>query len=280
MRTRRHDTAGRFRILSVPLLGLLLGLLLWLPACTVTPPADSYWGADATAMPGWERLGRAAVTAATDPLTWLPAAAAAGLQIGGADKNIAEWANEETPVFGARDTAEDASDWLRAGSYALYGAAGLAAPAPEGRWLATKAKGFAVGGAALLTTWGLTEAGKAAVGRERPVGNDDDAFPSGHASMTTAAARLTRETLGYYDLPRGARLGSDAALAGLALATAWARVEAGEHYPADVLAGAALGNFLAVFANEAFLAPVAGERVALGVAARRDGFLLQLSLGL
>src|SRR3546814_9653707 len=82
---------------------------------------------------------------------------AAGIQIGGADDDIAEWAKEETPLFGARDTADDASDWLRVSSYAIYGAAGLAAPAPEDAWLATKAKGFAVGGGALLATWGATE---------------------------------------------------------------------------------------------------------------------------
>src|SRR3546814_6858468 len=76
-------------------------------------------------------LFRSALTAAADPFTWLPAATAAGIQIGGADDDIAEWAKEETPLFGARDTADDASDWLRVSSYAIYGAAGLAAPAPE-----------------------------------------------------------------------------------------------------------------------------------------------------
>lgn len=252
-------------------------LLLSLAACGTTE--RPYWGADATATPGWERLGAAALTAATDPFTWLPAAAAAGLQIGGADDDIADWANEETPIFGARDTADDASDWLRVGSYAVYGAAGLAAPAPEDCWLTAKAKGFAVGGGALLATWGATEGFKVATGRERPVGRDDDSFPSNHASMTAASARLARETLGTYQLSPLARLGSDLGLAGLALATGWARVEAGAHHPADVLAGMALGNFLAVFASEAFLAPVTDERLQLGVAPHGDGLLLRLRVG-
>jgi membrane-associated phospholipid phosphatase len=33
-------------------------------------------------------------------------------------------------------------------------------------------------------------------------------------------------------------------LTGLAAGTAWARVEAGVHFPSDVLAGAALGNIM------------------------------------
>ena len=185
----------------------------------------------------------------------------------------------ETPIFGARDTAEDASDWLRAGSYAVYGAAGLAAPAPEDAWLAAKAKGFAVGGGALLATWGATEGLKAAVGRERPIGRANDSFPSNHASMTAVSARLAHETLNYYDLPPAARVGSDVGLAGLVLAAGWARVEAGRHHPADVLAGMALGNFLAVFASEAFLAPATEERLQLGLRPHGDGMLLQLRMG-
>src|SRR3546814_7459963 len=126
--------------------------LLSLAACGTAPGpyTGSYWGADATATPGWGRLGEAALTAATDPFTWLPAAAAVGVQIGGADDDIADWANEETMVSGSRDTADDARDWLRAAGYASYGAAGLLAPAPAGDWLAPQAKGSAVGGAALL----------------------------------------------------------------------------------------------------------------------------------
>lgn len=254
-----------------------LSLALSLAACTATQ--GPYWGADATATPGWQRLGEAVLTAAADPFTWAPAALAAGLQIGGADDDIADWANEETPLFDSRDTADDASDWLRIGSYAIYGAAGLAAPAPEGAWLSAKAKGFAVGGGVLLATWGATEGLKAASGRERPVGRSDDSFPSNHASLTAASVRLAREALTRTDLPPAARLGSDLGLAGLVLVTGWARVEAGAHHPADVLAGMALGNFLAAFASEAFLAPATENRLHLGVASDGDGVLLRLRLG-
>jgi hypothetical protein len=42
-------------------------------------------------------------------------------------------------------------------------------------------------------------------------------------------------------------------LTSLAAGAAWARVEAREHYPTDVLMGMALGNFTAVLIHDAFL---------------------------
>ena len=260
------------RILGLALTALLFG------GCAATPQGP-YWGADATPSPGWARIGDAALAAATDPVTWAPALGAAGLQIGDADDEIAEWANEETPLFGSRGTAADASDGLRAASWGAYALAGLFAPAPQqGDWLATKAKGFAVGGGAILATLGTTQLLKDTVDRTRPLGQDRDSFPSGHTSSASVSARLGRNALGYYDLSRGARIGSDIGLAGLAVMTGWARVEAGEHHPADVLASMALGNFLAVFATKAFLEPTAGGTARLQVAPSRDGIALGLNL--
>jgi len=48
----------------------------------------------------------------------------------------------------------------------------------------------------------------------------------------------------------------DAGFISFGAGTSWARVEAGMHYPSDVLAGAALGHFIAAVVNDAFL----GER--------------------
>lgn len=249
-----------------------------LGACT-TEPEGSYWGADATVAPGWDRIAHAALKAAKDPFTWVPAAGAAALQIDNFDDEIADWANDRTPLFGSRESASDASDWLQAASVAVYVGTGLGAPAPRGEWLGTKAKGFAVGAAAIGATIGTTTLLKETTDRDRPLGHGDDSFPSGHANLVSVSARLTHETLRYYDLPRGARIAADASLVGLALTTGWARVEAGEHHPADVLAGAALGNFFAVFATEAFLRPTFGESAVLHVASDRDGMEFRFSTG-
>ncbi|HEX6995039.1 MAG TPA: phosphatase PAP2 family protein [Gammaproteobacteria bacterium] len=73
---------------------------------------------------------------------------------------------------------------------------------------------------------------KSVVDDERPDGSDDDAFPSGHASMAFQAA-------GFLHRRYGARKAWPAyVLAGF---VGWSRVDADEHDEADVVAGAALG---------------------------------------
>src|SRR5687767_9470302 len=47
-------------------------LVFTLGACA-TGNNGSFWGADATIAPGWDRIARAAVDAAKDPFTWAPA---------------------------------------------------------------------------------------------------------------------------------------------------------------------------------------------------------------
>ena len=99
--------------------------------------------------------------------------------------------------------------------------------------------------AAAIAVWGAdlaTLAIKAAVGRPRPfetvpeadpllAGTVGSSFPSGHAATSFAGAVILS-----YLVPRAAP-----ALLALAFAVAFSRVYVGVHYPADVLAGAALG---------------------------------------
>ena len=63
----------------------------------------------------------------------------------------------------------------------------------------------------------------------------------------------------------------------LAAGTAWARVEAKKHFPSDVLAGAALGNFIASFVHDAFLGLADDRKIALWVAPSRRG--LRIGMG-
>jgi hypothetical protein len=66
-------------------------------------------------------------------------------------------------------------------------------------------------------------------------------------------------------------VGIDVWLALLAAGTAWARVEAGQHYPADVLAGVALGRFLGDFMSRLFFEAEGDPGVRLAITGRRDG---------
>jgi membrane-associated phospholipid phosphatase len=49
----------------------------------------------------------------------------------------------------------------------------------------------------------------------------------------------------------------------LTFGTAWARVEAGAHYPSDVLVGMSIGNFFGLMFSDAFLNDGLRERLAL-----------------
>lgn len=257
---------------------VFLCLLILPPAACAAPPNGTAWGDGATIAPGWRRLGEAALKAATDPFTWAPALGAAALQIGNLDNRISRWANRHNPVFGSRTAAADASDMLDEANVAIYLGTGLAAPVSgQDNWVLTKAKGFAVGAAAIFATAGMTVGLKDLSQRQRPVGTGNQSFPSGHASLAGVTDRLSYENLRYYNLSPAERVMTDTGLAGLAFMTGWARVEAGKHHPADVLAGAALGNFFAVFANEAFLRPRLGNKVAINVGPDRDGWEFYLS---
>lgn len=69
------------------------------------------------------------------------------------------------------------------------------------------------------------------IGRERPGPRDDAGFPSRHASASAAIA-----TVACLHAPA-----AGAVVAALAVAGSGARVLAGDHEPADIAAGAALG---------------------------------------
>lgn len=221
-----------------PFVGRLIGLALLaaVAGCASSPP----------------RLGAAALAAAKSPRTWAPLAGAAVLSIGDLDEEVSDWAADERPLFGG--SAEGVSDDLRNAAVAGFLITALAAPADntaEGsRW-----RRLSWGVAALYAQGGVIEGLKDIVGRQRPDGSNDRGFPSGHAGMASSAAALGQRNLRAMPIAepwrRGASIGFDALAAG----SAWARVEAEKHHAADVLAGYAIGHFIAAFVSEAFIEP-------------------------
>jgi membrane-associated phospholipid phosphatase len=115
--------------------------------------------------------------------------------------------------------------------------------------------------AGVLATDVLVSGLKPATDRERPDGSDQSSMPSGHASATSAFASLAWRNVDQIEMPEGLRWSLRSGLLVLAGSSAWARVEAGKHFPTDVLVGAALGNFVTGFIHDAFLGPASPMRL-------------------
>ena len=222
--------------------------------CTTLPK-----GQDATAVatihPGWQRVRAAAADAARDPWVWAPLLGAAAFQVEHMDRKLSGWARGHTPVFG---TTQDAVRWsndLRSASAIACGLTIFLAPGGDSpsEWVRARGQVLMVDLAAVGATSLMTLGLKDAADRERPNAASNTSFPSGHSSASAAYTRLAMENLESMPLGRTSRRWLDGGLAALTAGTAWARVEAGAHFPSDVLAGVALGNFLADFFNGAFL---------------------------
>jgi membrane-associated phospholipid phosphatase len=71
--------------------------------------------------------------------------------------------------------------------------------------------------------------------------------------MAFAGARLSNRNLDAIDMHRTLRSTLQSVNLAAAATVGWARVEGERHYPADALAGAALGDFLAVFVHDALI---------------------------
>ena len=229
-------------------------IALSLSGCTTLPNGRA-WGEDATLAPGWERIRTSAINAVTDRWVWAPLVGAATLQIDNWDHRISDWARTETPIFGSTADAERWSDDLRSASSIAFFTTAAFTPSgsSESEWLLNKAKGIGVQVAAVAVATGTTRLLKDVTKRERPSGADDESFPSGHTTSSAVHTRLASENLDSIQMSRAARLSMNVGLDALTIGTAWARVEAGAHFPSDTLVSMALGNFCGMFFTNAFL---------------------------
>jgi membrane-associated phospholipid phosphatase len=264
-----------------PRSALLAIAMLWLTGCATLPNGHG-WGQDVTVTPGWERVRESAAHAASDPWVWAPLAGAAVLQVDHWDHRISDWARRETPVFGSQSSATRWSNELRSAAVAADAVTVLLTPSGElgASWLMDKLKGYAVDLVAATVAVETTSGIKAVVSRERPNASGDDSFPSGHAATSSSYTRLASLNLDQIDMNDAARSALDVGLQAIDFGTAWARVEGGWHYPSDTLVSIAIGNFSAMFFNEAFMG-LDTSRARVGFAPLRGGGLLtfQLRLG-
>lgn len=242
----------------------MVGLL----SCTVgcgTLSNGRGWGQDAFSNVRRKTIARAAHDALFDVQTLLPAAAAAVLGPSGLGESLSDWATEHTPVFGSQKTAQNVGDYLswtlRAETFATL----IATPSgPDaGAWWQAKAKGLGVEILAAGASAGTTELLKEVVDRTRPDEDDQRSFPSGHASAAFSLSTLSNRNLDSLELAPWLRTSLQVGNILMASSVAWARVEAGKHFPSDVLAGAALGHFLSAFIHDALIGLPASRRFRL-----------------
>ena len=254
-----------------------LGGLVFLTGCG-TMSNGRGWGQDVDMLPSPTHVGHAAWNALTDPWTWVPIAGALVLQIEDFDERISDWAQDDAPMFGSSEDAKSARGWTGNASDFIYFSSVAVTPSGDEPldWAWSKAKGLSVQMSARFVTLWSGDIIKDASGRERPVGEDTDSFPSQHASGMAVNARLTCDNLRAIQMPTSLRYVLNGGVIGLAAAGSWSRVEAGGHFPSDVLAGVALGNFLGRFFDEAFLG-LAEEGVYVQPVPTADSFGIAVS---
>lgn len=233
------------RYLSVIGVALVAGLLISCASEDVPALGDRI-----NVSPGWQKFSQRLNNVVRRPQFWAPLAGALAVQIDDQDERLTERLREDTPIFGSTSDASQASDDLRDLTRLGYMTTALVAPVNrETNWGETKLK-------LLLTEWAGVEATgvltgwiKEASDRERPDGRDRRSFPSGHTSKATAQARFAILNSEYLPISETTETAMNAGFNGLAIGTAWARIEAGRHHPSDVLAGWSLGYLVSEVAR-------------------------------
>ncbi len=209
--------------------------------------------------------------------TWVPLLGAAVVSIDDWDQHLSEWAVENTPVFGSIDHAREASDNLRTATTLIMVGTTLAIPNGTGAW-ETRPERIVLDVLAVQLNNTLTSGLKNLTDRERPDGVGDDSFPSGHTSQAFVHTEISCLNLDdLRGLSEGWRIALKTSFRAIAWGTAWARVEGGRHYPSDVLFGAALGNFVAIFVRDAFLPADPKTRITAVISRREVSFSVALS---
>ena len=238
------------------------------------------WGQDAIYPVELKRISYAAYRAFFDLQTLLPAAGALVFTLDHYDKRVSKWAITHHPIFASENSASQASDYLSYGLGAETFVTALATPSGKDSkdWTYNKAKGVGVELGAELATAGATTLLKDTTNRTRPNGGNKS-FPSGHSSDAFSSATLANRNLNSIKMPEEMRMPLQIGNIVLATGVAWARVEAGAHYPSDVLAGAALGHFLSAFMYDAFMGLPEHKRWGLYVSPTKGGAMIGLSFG-
>jgi hypothetical protein len=241
-------------------------LILVLLAMLLSAGCASFPNRGAAVFPGWKRVNEAAVDAALAPQTWAPLAGAMVLRMGNLDNKLADWAYENTPVFGSPANAERYGDYLAAGLYAANAVSSLATPAPLKlrTKILNKLNLIAIKVAACELADGVEELQNIA-GVIRP---DFSAFyksPWGPVTQSGISAARASRNLDYLRISKTGKTTINTGLTAMYLGMAWSRIESGQSSPFRVLTSMALGNFIGSFINNAFFGPESRKSISMTI---------------
>jgi membrane-associated phospholipid phosphatase len=255
---------------------LLVSIVFAMTGCATLQNGRG-WGQDAIYPVDLKRISRAAFNALVDPETVIPLAGALVFAVDGNDRKVSNWATKHHPIFGSEQKARNASDYLSIPLPVEAVVTAFATPSGDDSkdWAYSKLKGMAVEGSAVLLTEGATGLMKDTINRIRPNGGGKS-MPSGHSSAAFSVAALANRNLESIPLYEGVRLPLQVGNILLATSVAWARVEGRNHYPSDVLVGAALGHFLSAFIHDAFLGLPKNKRFIV-ISPLEGGAMVQLN---
>jgi len=231
---------------------ILFAVVVLLAACTTGKSPTL--GESVTLSPGWSSLKQSANEAVSDPNVWASLLAAAVLQVSDLDQEISDQLRQHNPLFGSSERANDRSNDFRSLTTAAYVSTAILVPGPEEKWWSTKAKLLGSEWLALQATGSITSGLKSLTNRQRPNNLDDKSFPSGHTSRATIEAQMANLNVNHLTVDTSTKRNLRWTFNGLAVMTGWARVEAGMHFPSDVLSSWALGSFMAHMA-QSFIVP-------------------------
>lgn len=177
---------------------------------------------------------------------WAPLLGAVALTAIGKDQELSDWAREEAPVFGSEQSAGDASNNLVSALQVSALVSALFLPnttTPDGL-VRTNIEMVVIESVGTHINMAMTNALKEGIHRDRPNHVDRRSLPSGHTTSAFTSANFANGNIDMLGVNENALVASRWLINSAAIATAWARVEAGWHYPTDVLASAALANYM------------------------------------
>ncbi len=243
--------------IRVPLLLIIFFLTCTMTGCSLKE-----------SFPDKKRWTDATIHALKHPGTWTPLAGASIIAIGGWDQEISNYATSHTPVFGSQEAAGDASDTLR--TLSSYGMV-LSALGAEDNHTVVERLFWNTAGVHIATEF--REVMSRSIGRERPNG-EENGMPSRHATRAFAYSAMTSRNIDAMRLSSFWEYSAKTIETSFAVGTAWARVEAGNHYPTDVLVAASLANFISLVTHDLFL----GHNTLINLTVNPEGTaLLQLN---